>query len=110
MSIVVKGKQRAKYDVRVEYLSVRSEVERMLELGHSCKAIFEEMSRSGRITISYSTFCDYVRGGGRRFRSSERHIRNRKPTGLTPGQSGTPREAPPGPFVFDKTIDIAKLT
>ena len=110
MSITTKVKQRAKYDARVEYISVQPEVERMLELGHSCKAIFEEMSRSGRITISYSTFCDYVRGGGRRFRNSELHIRNRKPTGFTPGQSGAPREAPPGPFVFDKNIDIAKLT
>ncbi len=109
MSITTKVKQRAKYDARVEYISVQPEVERMLELGHSCKAIFEEMSRSGRITISYSTFCDYVRGGGRRFRESELHIRNRKPTGLTPGQSGTPREATPGPFVFEKNIDISKL-
>ncbi len=104
MSITTKGKQRAKYDARVEYISVQPEVERMLELGHSCKAIFEEMSRSGRITISYSTFCDYVRGDGRRFR------KNQKRSSLTTGQTGTPREAPPGPFVFDKSIDIAKLT
>ena len=116
VSIAMKRKQRAKYDGRVEYIAIQPEVELMLEQGHSCKAIFEEMSRKGRITISYGTFCDYVRGGGQRFRNSERHIRNRKPTGLTPGQSGqprggpaAPREAPPGPFVFDKTIDVPKL-
>jgi hypothetical protein len=62
------------------------------------------------------TFCEYVRGGGRRLRKGERQ--KKKPA---PGQPPRPggrargggaavrREAPPGPFVFDKDIDISEL-
>ncbi len=109
-------KKPIQYTARVEYRAVQAEVERMLERGHSARAIFEEMSRSGKLTISYSTFCAYVRGGGRRPRKGARHAQRPAP-GLTPRSSTRPwggpaagrREALPGPFVHDKDIDISEL-
>jgi hypothetical protein len=71
MSIVhASRKKRARYDGRVEYLAIQSVVGRMRDQGYTARAIFEEMSRQGRITIAYTTFCEYVRGGGRRPRKN----------------------------------------
>jgi hypothetical protein len=105
-------KKPRQYTARVEYLAVQSEVKRLLEQGHRAKAIFEEMSRSGKITISYSTFCAYVRGGGQRPRKGTRHDKNQQQPGLPPSRPAQPGRrvaAPDGPFFYDKDIDISEL-
>ena len=110
-------KKRTKYDARVEYRAIQAEVEQMLDQGHSVKAVFEEMSHGGRLTISYNTFCEYVRGGGRRPRKGEIPTKNQKRPGLPQRQSSKPRSGPSGargdaadgPFVYDKNIDISEL-
>ena len=110
-------RKRAKYDARVEYRAVQAEVERMLDQGHTVKAVFEEMSQSGRLTISYNTFCEYVRGGGRRPRKGEIPVKNQKRPGLPQRQPSKPKSVPSGvrgdvadgPFVYDKNIDISEL-
>ena len=51
---------------RVEYYACRADVEAMLALGHTARAVYEYMKEQGRVTCSYSAFCDYVRGGGKR--------------------------------------------
>ena len=102
------SKKPLQYTARVEYRAVQAEVERMLEQGHRAKAIFEEMSRNGRITISYSTFCAYVRGSGQRPRKGTLHSK-RQNTSPKGGAAAVCREAPPGPFIYNKHIDISEL-
>lgn len=54
------------YTGRVEYRAVQKEVEDKLTAGHRVRPIYEELRQAGRISISYSTFCAYVRGRGER--------------------------------------------
>jgi len=54
------------YYARMEYSTVQSEVEAMREHGYSVKTMYEILSKEGRLTMAYTTFCDYVRGGGTR--------------------------------------------
>lgn len=51
---------------RVEYLACREDVETMRAKGHNVSTIYEHLKAQGRVTCSYSAFCDYVRGGGKR--------------------------------------------
>ena len=105
-------KKRVAYTARVEYLAVKAEVDRMLDQGHRVKAIFEEMIRNGRITISYSTFCEYVRGGGRRPQKGERRSQNNNRLGRPqrpPARPGSKTNSLSGPFVYDKDVDISEL-
>jgi hypothetical protein len=51
---------------RVEYCACREEVEAMLAKGYSVRMVYEHFQEQGRITCSYSAFCDYVRGQGKR--------------------------------------------
>lgn len=51
---------------RIEFRAVQQEVEARLEQGYSLAAVYEELRKAGRLTMAYTTFCDYVRGGGRR--------------------------------------------
>jgi retron-type reverse transcriptase len=111
-NIPLNTKKRARYDGQVEYRAVQAEVKRMLGEGHRVRAIFDEMSRSGKITISYSTFCAYVRGGGQRPRKGTDHDQNQKRPGLRhsqPAKSGRRVADPNGPFFYDKDIDISEL-
>ena len=57
---------------RVEYRAVRQEVAEKLAAGYSNIVIFEELTASGKLTVSYSAFCDYIRGEGRRIHSRRR--------------------------------------
>jgi hypothetical protein len=57
---------------QVEYRACRKEVEEKFAAGYSSTMIYEELAAAGRLTVSYSAFCDYVRGEGRR-------IHNRRP-------------------------------
>jgi len=51
---------------RIEYRSVQDQVEQKLAEGHNLKMIYDALSKDGRLTMAYATFCDYVRGGGTR--------------------------------------------
>ena len=102
------SKKPLQYTAKVEYRAVQAEVERMLEQGHRAKAIFEAMSRNGKLTISYSTFCAYVRGSGQRPRKDAPHNK-RQSTKPRNNSAAVRREAPPGPFIYDKHIDVSKL-
>ena len=55
---------------RVEYLACREDVEAMLAKGYSVQMAYEHMKELGRVMCSYSAFCDYVRGGGKRLHST----------------------------------------
>ena len=74
------------YSARVEYLACREDMEdmeAMLAKGYSTMLVYEAMKEHGRVTCSYSAFCDYVRGGGKRLHSAGR----RKPQ-KTYGRTG----------------------
>ncbi len=58
------------YEARVEYRAVQGEVENKLAEGYSIRIVYEQLTVAGRLTIGYSSFCDYVRGKGER-----RHVR-----------------------------------
>ena len=60
---------------RVEYYACREEVEALLAQGHTVSAIYQHMKGQGRVTCSYSAFCDYVRGNGKRKHSMSRKKR-----------------------------------
>lgn len=60
---------------RVEYYACREDVEAMIAQGYTARYIYDHMKKRGRVTCSYSAFCDYVRGGGKR-----QHSKNKKST------------------------------
>ena len=51
---------------KVEYLAVKDQVEALLTKGYTVKDVYNHMREAGRIHVSYSAFCDYVRGQGQR--------------------------------------------
>ncbi len=68
-------------DSRAKFRLVQQEVEAKLAAGHRIRHIYNELLESGRISMSYSTFTDYIRGKGERLHSSKK----RKPLAALPG-------------------------
>jgi len=64
---VEKGRPGA---ARVEYRACKEDVEALLAKGYSYRMAWEEMQQQGRVQCSYSAFCDYVRGNGKREHST----------------------------------------
>jgi len=96
------------YEARVEYRAVQEEVEKRLAAGHCIHAVYEQLTKAGRLTICYSAFCDYVRGQGER-----RHKRLGKTLPPKPAQSQTAsRKAEPdrsSTFVHERNVDLKEL-
>lgn len=85
---------------RVEYYACREDVEAMIAKGYNAKNAYDAMKEQGRVTCSYSAFCDYVRGGGKRLHS--KRGRRPKPRSVTPGAERK--------RTFDiSSVDISKL-
>ena len=63
---------RKAYTARAEYFACRDDVETMLHQGYSIRMAYERMKEENRITCSYSAFCDYVRGSGKRLHSRKK--------------------------------------
>lgn len=63
------------YYARMEFSTVQSEVEAMRQRGYSLKIVYEILSKDGRLTMAYATFCDYVRGGGVRLHRKKNEAR-----------------------------------
>lgn len=59
------------YSARIEYYAVRDMVEDKLHTGYPFTHIYQELLKAGRITMSYSAFCDYARGKGKRLHSKD---------------------------------------
>ena len=74
---------------RVEYFACREDVEAMLAKGYSARMVYEHMKEEGRVSCSYSAFCDYVRGNGIR-----KHSRRKKPLPQVNSRPLTERSAP----------------
>ena len=82
---------RKAYTARAEYFACREDVETMLQQGYSIRMAYERMRKENRIACSYSAFCDYVRGGGKRQHS--RH-KNRPPGGFRTLQKAATERGP----------------
>jgi hypothetical protein len=106
---VKKGKPGA---ARVEYRACREDVEAMLAQGYTARTVYEHMKNQGRMTCSYSAFCDYVRGGGKRKHTPRRSKRQAQlqASPLVPQQTG-PRiiRHESKPFVHPGEIDPQTL-
>lgn len=76
------------YAARIEYFACRENVEDMLAKGYSARMAYEAMKEQGRVTCSYSAFCDYVRGGGKRLHSRKKGKPKAAPT--LPPRTGGP--------------------
>jgi len=55
-----------KSPARIQYRAVQALVEQKRAEGYSLILIYEVLLENGYLTMSYSSFCDYVRGGGAR--------------------------------------------
>ena len=93
---------------RIEYRAVQQEVNEKLAAGYSKIMIFEELAASGKLTVSYSAFCDYVRGSGVRLHS---HRRKAKQIGHNRSGSGNllKRDEAPRPFTIDRNVTLEDL-
>ena len=67
------------YYARMEFATVKSDVEAMRQRGYSVKIMHEVLTGEGRLTMAYKTFCDYVRGGGQRLHGRKQDTRNQPP-------------------------------
>jgi len=90
---------------RVEYFACREDVEAMLVKGYTARAVYEHMKEQGRVTCSYSAFCDYVRGNGKRKHSTgkRKRLAQLQQTGPRIIRSESPQ------FIDPKTIDPKTL-
>lgn len=86
---------------RIQYRAVQQKVESMVEQGYSLKLVFEELSEDGSVSMSYTTFCDYVRGKGVR-----KH--GRKKTAGKPGsKTNSNQSASKPPSKIDKSTPFS---
>jgi hypothetical protein len=97
---------------RVEYYACREDVEAMLAKGHTARAAYEYMKEQGRVTCSYSAFCDYVRGKGKRKHSTSKKKRQGQLQTPTPAiQQTSPRiirPAEPRKFTYPPSEEDLK--
>jgi hypothetical protein len=92
---------------RIEYRACRKEVEEKMAAGYSNIMIYEELAASGRLTVSYSAFCDYIRGQGQRI-----HCHHRKSVSGPLRKSGNNPFRPAAksePFPIDRSKSIEEL-
>ena len=92
---------------RVEYYACREEVEAMLAQGYTASAIYKHLKGQGRVTCSYSAFCDYVRGGGKRKHSTGRRKRQKQARTPACQQTGPRQES--NRFIHPSEIGPKKL-
>ena len=91
---------------RIEFRACKKEVEEKVAAGYSNIMIYEELAAAGKLTISYSAFCDYVRGERQRIHSRRKSALER----LRKNGSNRPKPAAkPGPFFIDRSKTFEEL-
>lgn len=94
---------------RVEYYACREDVEAMLAKGYNAKNAYDVMKEQGRVTCSYSAFCDYVRGGGIRQHSKKKRGKPRPTLQTPPARTlNTTSRTEKGSFDIS-AVDVSKL-
>ncbi|MDL2259271.1 TraK family protein [Deltaproteobacteria bacterium OttesenSCG-928-K17] len=94
------------YQARVEYRAVQPEVEQKIAAGYSKILIYEELVAAGWLTISYSAFCDYVRGGGSRKHGRPKKVNWRQKTTATSSPTKIDKSTP---FFIDRSKTLEDL-
>ncbi len=93
---------------RVEYRTVQKEVEDKIAAGFRIIEIHEELTQTGKITMCYASFCEYVRGKGNRLHSRKKSTPPPQPqlpsTGPTIGRA----EKQPG-FYHERIANLDEL-
>jgi hypothetical protein len=92
---------------RIEYRANRKEIEERVAAGYSNIMIYEELAAIGKLTVSYSAFCDYIRGEGQRI-----HSRRRKSASGRMQKSGSNTFKPAAksePFFIDRSKTLEDL-
>lgn len=96
------------YSARVEYYAVQEEVEKKLAAGHRILPIYEELAAAGRLTISYSSFCAYVRGKGQRVNGRKKAPAEKPPFRPQPANPAM-KVIERGGFHHDPNVDLDEL-
>ena len=73
MDTNIKLKPGASGIARVEFLACREAIENLRNQGYTARAIHAHFTEKGYLTCSYSAFCDYLRGEGKRSHSKKKH-------------------------------------
>ena len=76
------GKPLRRYMARVEFLACKDAIDSMLAQGFNKKLIHERMIAVGRCSMSYITFCEFIRDAGKKHPPRSRRravIRFRRP-------------------------------
>ena len=73
MDTNIKLKPGASGIARVEFLACRDAIEDLRDQGYTARAIHAHFTEKGYLTCSYSAFCDYLRGEGKRSHSKRKH-------------------------------------
>ena len=91
---------------RIEFRACKKEVEEKAAAGYSNIMIYEELAAAGKLSISYSAFCDYVRGEGQRLHSRRKSALERL---RKSGNNLSKPAAKPGPFYIDRSKTAEEL-
>ena len=106
MSENIRSKKRHG-QARIEYRACQKEVEEKVAAGYSNIMIYEELAAAGRLTTSYSAFCDYARGEGQRIHSRRRRGTQDRPQN---NRSGIWKPAEKSePFSIDRSKTLEDL-
>lgn len=102
--------RKPKYMARVEYRQHQERIEKRLAEGYSQKLVYDELTRDGLLSMSYSAFCDYVRGGGQRLHSRPKKGRGKLPTARSSAApTATAKPDKSDHFFHDKDVDLKDL-
>lgn len=92
---------------RVEFLTVRGEVEVMIAQGYAYALIYEKLKSQGKISMCYGAFRTYIHGGQAKSRGNLRRA-SEKPE-QTPARDLTPT-IPIGPPALPESASTAQTS
>lgn len=86
-----KKQKIAKHEGRVQYLAHREVINQMLSQGHNYKSIHQCLVKEHGATMSYHTFCFWMRHFSTQERQPEKAAVRKNPTILPASTTGTPQ-------------------
>ena len=104
------GKPLQRYMARVEFLACKEVIDSMLAQGFSKKLIHERMVSDGRCSMSYITFCEFIRNAGEKA-PPQQPAATRHPVSppARPQRQSRIISADPEPFPDPRNIDPKTL-
>ncbi len=106
MAMETAKKQKiAKHEGRVQYLAHREVINEMQSQGHNNKSIHKCLVNEHGATMSYHTFCFWMRHFSTQAQQPERAAVKKNPTILPASTTGTPQ----GKFMRPENVDPKDL-